>query len=212
MVKRASAKKTPDHTTTGKSRKPSAIRTSSRKGKAAAAKGKKKTRGRGPVGRFQVFALLQTARAQRLGLPLASARSWGLNRAIFVAAARWGFDAKKSSGPPEWKGVADADQPKLAKTYGEFFLGEDKAYKVEVDGVTLFTIGGEVQTPEAFTKQVASRFGKTYAAAWGEAQEIIAGYPPAVLESPEEFFSRVYRPRRDELASKWSKAVESEGH
>lgn len=181
--------------------------------KSTAAPSKKKTvgRGRGPVGRFQVFALLQAARAQRLGLPLPSARSWGLNRAIFVAAARWGFDAKTSSGPPAWKGVADSDQPKLAKTYGEFFLGEDKAYKVEVDGVTLFTIGGEVQTPEAFTKQVAARFGKTYAAAWAEAQQIIDGYPRAVLDSPEEFFSRVYRPRRDELASKWSKAVEGAG-
>ncbi len=170
----------------------------------------KKGRGRGPVGRFQVFALLQTARAKALGLPIASARSWGLNRAIFVAAARWGFGAKSSSGaPPAWKGVADADQSRLTRSYGEFFLGEDKAYKVEVDGVTLFTIGGEVQTPQAFEKQVAGRFGGTYAAAWGEAQEIIGGYPAAVLESPEEFFSRVYRPRRDELAAKWSKAVEN---
>ncbi|MGH2628174.1 MAG: hypothetical protein ACRDHY_16165 [Anaerolineales bacterium] len=175
----------------------------------AKATAKKGGRARGPVGRFQVFALLQTARAQRLGLPAASARSWGLNRAIFVAAARWGFGAKKSSGPPAWKGVADAEQPRLTRSYGEFFLGEDKAYKVEVDGVTLFTIGGEVQTPEAFEKQVASRFAGTYSAAWAEAQEIIGGYPRPVLESPEEFFSRVYRPRRDELAAKWSKAVEN---
>ncbi len=181
------------------------------KSKTGTAKAKNTGRGRarGPIGRFQVFALLQTARAQKLGLPLATARSWGLNRAIFVAAARWGFNAKRSSGPPAWKGVADADQPKLARTYGEFFLGEDKAYKVEVDGVTLFTIGGEIQTAEAFNKQVARRFGTTYGAAWGEAQEIIGGAPRPVLESPEEFFSRVYRPRRDQLAAKWSKAVES---
>lgn len=179
------------------------------KRKDGAAKTKKPGRGRGPVGRFQVFALLQAARAHRLGLPMSTARSWGLNRAIFVAAARWGFDAKKSSGPPAWKGVADDDQPAMTRTYGEFFLGEDKAYKVEVDGVTLFTIGGEIQTPDAFTRQVTSRFGKTAAAAWQEAQQIIGGYPRAVLESPEEFFSRVYRPRRDELAAKWSKAVES---
>ena len=195
-------KKTRKLTKAGKAAQPR------RKGPAGTKKAKKTGRGRGPVGRFQVFALLQTARAQHLGLPLATARSWGLNRAIFVAAARWGFDAKKSSGPPAWKGVADADQPALARTYGEFFLGEDKAYKVEVDGVTLFTIGGEIQTPEAFNRQVQSRFGKAYAAAWGEAQAIILQYPRAVLESPEEFFSRVYRPRRDELAAKWSRSVE----
>lgn len=171
---------------------------------------KKAKRAKGAVGRFQVFAVLQAARAQRLGLALATARSWGLNRSIFVAAARWGFNAKKTSGPPKWKDVDETGQRRLARTYGEFFLGEDKGYKVEVDGTVLFTIGGEIQTPEAFAKQVQSRFGKTYAAAWREAQEIIGQYPRAVLESPEEFFSRVYRPRRDELASKWSRSVEKE--
>ncbi|MGH2453759.1 MAG: hypothetical protein ACRDF5_08345 [bacterium] len=203
------AKATQQRARAAKARSGTATGRSTPKRKAAAAKAKKPGRGRGPVGRFQVFALLQAARAHRLGLPMATARSWGLNRAIFVAAARWGFEAKKSSGPPAWKGVADDNQPALTRTYGEFFLGEDKAYKVEVDGVTLFTIGGEIQTPDAFTRQVTNRFGKTAAAAWEEAQQIIGGYPRAVLESPEEFFSRVYRPRRDELAAKWSKAVES---
>jgi len=96
----------------------------------------------------------------------------------------------------------------LARTYGEFLLGEDKAYKVEVDGTTLFTIGGEIQTPRAYARQVQSRFGRTYASAWREAQEIIRGYPREVLDVPEEFFARVYRPRRDDLAAKWNKQVE----
>ena len=49
------------------------------------------------VGRFQVMATLQAARAKILGLPLASAKSWGLNRAIYYAAAKRGF--KSGSGP-----------------------------------------------------------------------------------------------------------------
>ena len=50
------------------------------------------------VGRFQVMTLLQAARAHVLGLPLESAYSWGLNRAIFIAAAKRGFKGGSASG------------------------------------------------------------------------------------------------------------------
>ncbi|OYV02567.1 hypothetical protein CGW93_04880, partial [candidate division bacterium WOR-3 4484_18] len=53
----------------------------------------------GPIGRFQVMAVLQAARAHLLGLPIESAKSFGLNRAIFYAAAKRGF--KKKGPPPE---------------------------------------------------------------------------------------------------------------
>ena len=43
------------------------------------------------VGRFQVMAPLQAARAQALGKPREDAESFGLNRAIFYAAAKRGF-------------------------------------------------------------------------------------------------------------------------
>jgi hypothetical protein len=42
------------------------------------------------VGRFQVMALLQAVRAKALGYPLDEAESFGLNRAIFYAAAKRG--------------------------------------------------------------------------------------------------------------------------
>lgn len=48
----------------------------------------------GPIGRFQVMAVLQAARAHLLGLPIESAKSFGLNRAIFYAAAKRGFKKK----------------------------------------------------------------------------------------------------------------------
>ncbi len=54
------------------------------------------------VGRFQVMAILQAARARTFGLPLATAQSWGLNRAIFYAAAKRGFKgAPGPSKPPK---------------------------------------------------------------------------------------------------------------
>ena len=43
------------------------------------------------VGRFQVMAILQAARAMELGFSETRAKSWGLNRAIFYAAAKRGF-------------------------------------------------------------------------------------------------------------------------
>jgi hypothetical protein len=43
------------------------------------------------VGRFQVMAILQAARAKVLGYSLNEAKSFGLNRAIFYAAAKRGF-------------------------------------------------------------------------------------------------------------------------
>ena len=45
------------------------------------------------AGRFQVMATLQAARAFLLGLLLELAKSRGINRVIFCAAAKRGFNA-----------------------------------------------------------------------------------------------------------------------
>lgn len=146
------------------------------------------------VGRFQVMATLQAARAEALGLPAASAKSWGLNRAIYYAAAKRGFKGE-GGGQPQ--------SPKGGGRVHEYFLGDNKAYAVTRDGATFFTIGGDVQTPEAFERQIEARFAGTYGDARKEAQAIVAEAPREVLESQEGFYMRVYRPRRDLLAAKW---------
>ena len=151
------------------------------------------------VSRFQVMALLQAARAYVLGLPLVSARSWGLNRAIFIAAAKRGF--KGGSGG----GRAGATKG-TSKGRGTFHLGDDMAYKVERGGVLLFTIGGEVQTGAAFDRQVKSRFGSVFSSAWNEALAHVRKFDRGTLLSSDEFFRSVYRPVRDELAEKWTSA------
>lgn len=147
------------------------------------------------IGRFQVMSLLQAARAYALGLPLESAYSWGLNRAIFIAAAKRGF--KGGSGGPE----GPAKGAKVGKTYA---LGDDMAYRVEKGGVMLFTIGGKVQTKDEFDKRVRDRFGKGFPAAWKEALAYVKGFDRSVLLSTDEFFKTVYRPVRDEWAERWS--------
>ncbi len=153
------------------------------------------------------MAVLQAARAAALGLPVATARSWGLNRAIFYAAAKRGFKGRpgKTPGP-----AAVAVKPGARQVPArEFFLGDDRAYKVTVKGKTLFTIGGEIQTPEAYERQIARRFSGTYRRAWDEALRIVEAYPRTVLESQIGFYGRVYRPRRDQLAKRWNERAGS---
>ena len=152
------------------------------------------------VGRFQVMSLLQAARAYTLGLPLESAYSWGLNRAIYIAAAKRGFKGGSPSGE------AGTGARKTSKREGTYLLGDDMAYKTEKNGVLLFTIGGRVQTNEEFDNSVKARFGKIFPAAWKEALSYVRGFDKDVLLSSDEFFTEVYKPVRDELADKWSVA------
>ena len=151
------------------------------------------------VGRFQVMSLLQAARAYTLGLPLESAHSWGLNRAIFIAAAKRGFKGGSGGG-----GSGTGRSP--SKKDDTYFLGDDMAFKTENEGVLLFTIGGEVQTEEDFDRQVKARFGRQYSKAWKEALAYVRKFDKEVLLSSGEFFRNVYRPVRDEWAEKYSEA------
>jgi hypothetical protein len=75
---------------------------------------------------------------------------------------------------------------------------------VKIKGKRIFTIGNELQTPEAFKKQIESRFGGKFKKAWEEALKIVKSYKKDVLLSQRYFFELVYKPRRDELAKKWS--------
>jgi len=82
------------------------------------------------------------------------------------------------------------------------------AYSVEIDGKRYFVIGNEIQTEEDFYKNVERRFGDKFKEAWQEALEIVKSYDEGVLRSQRYFYEAVYKPRRDELARKWSQLVE----
>src|SRR5206468_3812711 len=132
------------------------------------------------------MATLQAARAKALGLPVASAKSWGLNRAIYYAAAKRGFKGGKGPAKPK----------KYTASFGEFYLGDDKAYQVKAGRVALFTIGGEIQRPEDFRRQIEQRFAGTFKDAWAEALRIVTAVPKPVLEAQQQFYMQLYRPRR----------------
>ncbi|MCR4433160.1 MAG: hypothetical protein NUV70_03830 [Caldiserica bacterium] len=165
------------------------------------------------VGRFQVMATLQAARAHVLGKPVETAKSFGLNRAIFYAAAKRGFKVVKGARPPEEILVAKRPLPeeKLRKIQESFKveeIGDEMAYAVELDGKTYYTIGNEIQTEQDFEKQIEKRFGDKFQEAWNEALEICQSYDQGVLLSQRYFYEVIYKPRRDELAKKWDAMVQ----
>lgn len=154
-----------------------------------------------PVGRFQVMAVLQAARAYILGLELDSAKSWGLNRAIFYAAAKRGFKGAK----PVKRSRSEVKDKPVHETPEAYHLGSEVAFKApQEEGPLYFTIGGKVQTKEEFHRQIESRFGTVFDQAWQEAVNYVKSFEESTLLSQTGFFNTVYKPRRDELATKWS--------
>jgi len=149
------------------------------------------------------MATLQAARAYALGLPLERAKSWGLNRAIFYAAAKRGFIGAKEKAYPK-RGPDEIARKPTEEKPDAYYLGDEMAYKVKEGRRTYFTIGGEAQTEENFARQIESRFGRKFGDAWKEALGIIGHFDRETLLSQRAFYEQVYRPRRDELASKWT--------
>jgi hypothetical protein len=155
------------------------------------------------VGRFQVMAMLQAARAHELGLPMDSALSWGLNRAIFYAAAKRGFKGNTSK-----EGVAASQRSKSRPAPNEYHLGDELAFTRTGTRKMYFEIGGKTQTEKDFERQIASRFNGKFDSAWDDALDYVRMFDRETLLSGQTFFASVYRPKRDELAAKWSAMTE----
>lgn len=148
------------------------------------------------------MATLQAARARYFGLDSDEAKSWGLNRALFYAAAKTRWAEAKAMGVsrpviPEFE---------LARRHHdlEYSLGGEKAYVCRGPRAGLrFRFGEKTQLPRDFDYQVKNRFNN-WAEAWAEAVDIIKHADPRDLESQSRFFNKIYKPRRDSLAAKWS--------
>jgi len=161
---------------------------------------------RGKIGRFQVMGLLQAARYYLLRGDLEKAKSFGLNRAIFYA---W---AKRTAGRARWSkkysaGAAISSSiPKRSR--GEEKLGDEVAY---VSDQGFFVIGDQIQRPEDYDRQIASRIEGIvpYDEAWKAALNYLTRFPKEVLESQREFYEKIYLPVRDrfeEIVKRYSKS------
>lgn len=160
------------------------------------------------ISRFIVMAMLQAARAERLGLPPKSAYSWGLNRAIFFAAAKQGFRHGGAGSGEVSAGKGEHPAP-ATEHREEYRLGDELAYRDPSQSTLYFTIGGETQTEKDFQRQIADRFGGpgNFDRAWKEATSVVADADPQTLASGRGFYERVYRPRRDSLRAEWSEMI-----
>ena len=158
------------------------------------------------ISRFIVMAMLQAARAKRMGLPRDSAYSWGLNRAIFFAAAKQGF---RGGGAPSGSERSEGSGGHPEPSRDTYLLGRDLAYRDPTSTKLYFTIGGDTQTEKEFEKQIVARFhgDANFRRAWAEAAAIVAAADPESLESGGAFYSQVYKPRRDALRAQWTEMI-----
>ncbi|MEM4206875.1 MAG: hypothetical protein QXQ43_06335, partial [Nitrososphaerota archaeon] len=146
------------------------------------------------IGRFQVMALLQAARYYLIKGDLESAKSFGLNRAIFYA---W---AKKRGVRPTHRMRTTrpiAKTEAVEKNEVEEVVGDETVYR-RIGG--WYTIGGEEQRPEDFDRQIASRFGseKAFEKYWEKAIKYLQSFPRSMIESQKDFFEKIYLPVRDD--------------
>jgi len=141
------------------------------------------------IGRFQVMGLLQAARYYVLKGDLNLAKSFGLNRAIFYA---WAKRRGASAGRPAAKrlgGVIERGEEEIEER-----VGDEVAYKSPIGW---FSMGGQLQKPSDFDRQIAARFGRDFERYWRAAIEYVKSFPREVLESQREFYERIYLPVRD---------------
>ncbi len=152
-------------------------------------------------GRFQVMALLQAARYYLLTGDLDAAKSWGLNRAIFYAWAKYyGPHSRSTRAAARRYSVSGARVSENEVKWVE--VGGEKAM---VSPRGFFVIGGVEQTPEDFDRYVVAKFreaGIDFEEAWKAALEYLKKLPRSVLRDPQRFFKEVYEPVRDSFVEK----------
>ena len=146
------------------------------------------------IGRFQVMALLQAARYYILKGDLERAKSFGLNRAIFYA---WAKHTKPAFTRQKAAPVAE----QVLREALKFEKVGDEEAPVTEEG--WFTIGGAVQTPRDFDRQIVQKIEAVvpFDVAWSTALKYLSSFPKSVVESQREFFEKVYKPVRDTFLS-----------
>ncbi|PCN50947.1 hypothetical protein B6U99_02005 [Candidatus Geothermarchaeota archaeon ex4572_27] len=152
---------------------------------------------RGRIGRFQVMALLQAARYYILTGDLDKAKSFGLNRAIFYAWAK--YYGRERGGTGRRRGsYGGIGRPVSSKK--TFRLGDEVTF---VSDEGWFVIGDREQRPEDYDRVVASKINAVmpYEEAWRIALDYVGRFSRRVLLSQQEFYRKVYEPVRDTFPS-----------
>ena len=140
------------------------------------------------VGRFQVMALLQAARYYVLTGDLDRAKSFGLNRAIFYAWAK--YYGRRVRRFMFYRAGSGGRGGRFVNVLGD---------RVEVDRRGYFRIGDRVQEPRDFDEQVVRKVSRvvSWDKVWRAALEYVKRFPEDVLRDPQKFYKFVYEPIRD---------------
>ncbi|MEM0027500.1 MAG: hypothetical protein QXT53_05835 [Ignisphaera sp.] len=159
----------------------------------------------GDIDRFNVMAVLQAARYYLLTGDLEKAKSFGLNRAIFYAYlkyyGRFKAHSKRREGLKEIEPTTLGPEDLATK-------GSPKSLPIE-DGVEtssdgFFMIGGRVQTPDEFDRNVVRKIEAIapFDIVWEATLKYISRFPKHILVDPQKFYKHVYEPVRDGFTKK----------
>ncbi len=162
-----------------------------------------RTSGPREPGRFPVMALLQAARYYLLYGDLEKAKSFGLNRAIFYAWAKYYGPARRSRIQLASSSSGRGSRYRRGGVEGEWRVVAGERVQVSPSG--WFVMGGVEQRPEDFDRQVARRFeeaGIPFEEAWKAALEYVKRFPRSVLTDPQKFYKEVYEPVRDQFVER----------
>ncbi len=145
---------------------------------------------RGRIGRFQVMALLQAARYYLLYGDMDKAKSFGLNRAIFYAWAKYykPIYGRSKGG----KGI----RREYEYTGDIVEVGGEKAI-LSPNG--WFIIGEQEQKPEDFDRNIKKKIEEIvpFDYAWDAAVDYLRRMPKDILLDQRRFFEEAYKPVRD---------------
>jgi len=147
------------------------------------------------VGRFEVMALLQAARYYVLTGDLEKAKSFGLNRAIFYAWAKY-YGPHGRRGRYTSMRAGSAGEKRFIKVFG--------TEEVPVSDRGWFEMGGKEQLPEDFDRQIRSKLELVapWEVVWSKAVEYVKKFPTTILKDPQKFYKYVYEPVRDRFIEK----------
>ncbi len=148
------------------------------------------------IGRFQVMGIVQAARYYVLYGDVNKAKSFGLNRAIFYAWAKY-YGKKYSHRHSKTTIPSESRKDRvLVNVAGEqVFQDIEKGY---------YIIGDKIQTPTDYDKEIKEKINIiiSYDEAWNATVKYVSSFPKEVLENPRRFFEEVYLPIRDKFIEK----------
>ena len=150
------------------------------------------------VGRFQVMALLQAARYYLLTGDLEKAKSFGLNRAIFYAWAKYHGRERVFK---RRRVVREVETATVEKGKKLVYVGDEGAFISERGW---FKIGDKEQLPSDYDREIARKINTIvpYSLAWKKAIEYLQRFPRKVLLSQRKFYEEAYKKVRDDFFEK----------